>query len=81
MAGASNCSKIRLTARQQWFGQNDAPSLQTISFNTALGQERKSGVGVILFNDKNGYHSQKGIKFTYAYHLMFSRDEIAGPND
>lgn len=73
MAGASNCSKIRLTARQQWFGQDEAPSLQTISFNSALGQERKSGVGVILFNDKNGYHSQKGAKLTYAQHIRFSR--------
>ena len=29
MAGAANCTKLRLTARQQWFGQQDAPSLQT----------------------------------------------------
>ncbi len=27
MAGAANCAKIRLTARQQWFGQDDAPKL------------------------------------------------------
>ena len=29
MAGAANCAKIRLTARKQWFGQDDAPALQT----------------------------------------------------
>ena len=23
MAGASNCTKVRLTGRQQWFGQED----------------------------------------------------------
>ncbi|HTG65783.1 MAG TPA: type IX secretion system membrane protein PorP/SprF [Flavobacterium sp.] len=74
MAGASNCAKIRLTSRKQWFGQEDAPSLQTLSFNGRIGE--KAGGGIILFNDKNGYHSQKGVKFTYAYHLMFSRDEI-----
>jgi type IX secretion system PorP/SprF family membrane protein len=74
MAGAANCAKIRLTARKQWFGQEDAPQLQTLSFNGRVGE--KAGVGIILFNDKNGYHSQKGVKFTYAYHLMFSRDEI-----
>jgi hypothetical protein len=34
MAGAANCvPKIRLTARQQWFGQDEAPVLQTVSFN------------------------------------------------
>ena len=74
MAGAANCAKIRLTGRKQWFDQKDAPELQTLSFNGRVGE--KAGAGVILFNDKNGYHSQKGIKFTYAYHLMFSRDEI-----
>lgn len=37
MAGASNCAKIRLTARKQWFGQQDAPELQTLSFNGRVG--------------------------------------------
>jgi len=74
MAGAASCAKIRLTARQQWFGQEDAPALQTLSFNGRIGE--RSGAGIILMNDKNGYHSQKGMKFTYAHHLMFSRDDI-----
>ena len=74
MAGAANCDKIRITARKQWFGQMDAPSLQTFSYNGSVGE--KSGAGIIVFNDKNGYHSQKGLKLTYAHHLMFSRDEI-----
>ena len=74
MAGAANCDKIRLTARKQWFDQSDAPALQTLSYNGRVGE--RSGVGIILFNDKNGYHSQKGMKLTYAHHLMFSRDEV-----
>lgn len=28
MAGASNCAKLRVTSRKQWFGQEDAPSLK-----------------------------------------------------
>ncbi|MFY8111632.1 MAG: type IX secretion system membrane protein PorP/SprF [Flavobacterium sp.] len=74
MAGASNCAKIRLTARKQWFGQDDAPQLQTLSFNGRVSD--RAGAGIIVFNDKNGYHSQKGLKVSYAYHLLFSRDEI-----
>ena len=74
MAGAANCDKIRLTARKQWFDQSDAPALQTLSYNGRVGE--RSGVGIILFNDKNGYHSQKGMKLTYAHHIMFSRDEV-----
>ncbi len=74
MAGAANCDKLRLTGRKQWFDQEDAPELQTLSFNGRVGD--KSGAGIIVFNDKNGYHSQKGVKLTYAYHILFSRDEI-----
>src|SRR6478735_7219953 len=74
MAGAANCSKLRLTARKQWFDQEDAPALQTLSYNGRVGE--RSGVGAIVFNDVNGYHSQFGFKATYAHHIMFSRDEV-----
>jgi type IX secretion system PorP/SprF family membrane protein len=74
MAGAASCAKVRLTARQQWFGQEDAPALQTISLNGSIGE--RSGAGIIIINDKNGYHSQTGARLTYAHHLQFSRDEI-----
>lgn len=75
MAGISNCNKIRLTGRQQWFGDENAPSLQTMSINGRIG-ESPSGVGAIFFNDQNGYHSQTGAYLTYAHHLMFSRNTI-----
>lgn len=69
-AGIGNCGKIRLTARKQWFDVDNAPSLQTLSFHTKFTE--KAALGIILFNDKNGYHSQKGIQGTYAYHLNLS---------
>lgn len=74
MAGAANCAKLRATSRAQWFDQEDAPSLSTLSFNTRVGE--RSGIGAILFSDRNGYHSQRGVKLTYAHHIMFSRSEI-----
>jgi len=74
MAGAANCAKVRLTGRQQWFGQEDAPALQTLSFNGSITE--KDGMGIILINDKNGYHSQKGFRLAYAHHIMFSRDDV-----
>ena len=75
MAGVANCAKVRLTARQQWFGQDEAPSLQTLSVNGRIG-DSPSAVGAIVYNDKNGFHSQTGAYLTYAHHLMFSRNEI-----
>lgn len=66
-AGIGNCGKVRLTARTQWMGEANAPSLQTLSAHKRVGENM--GVGLILFNDKNGYHSQQGIQGTYAYHI------------
>ena len=71
-AGIGNSSKLRFTARQQWAGIADAPTLQTLSFHTRMGEESKAGYGVVLFNDKNGYHSQKGLQGAFAYHLPLS---------
>ena len=75
MAGVANCAKVRLTARKQWFGQDEAPNLQTLSINSRIG-DSQSAVGAIVYNDKNGYNSQTGAYLTYAHHLMFSRNVI-----
>ncbi len=75
-AGIGDCGKIRLTARQQWVGVKDAPSLQTASFHAKFNENSKAGYGFILFNDKNGYHSQKGIQGTYAYHLDMGSESL-----
>lgn len=74
MAGAANTGQLRLTARQQWFDQTNAPNLQTLALNLRMGEQ--SGVGAIAFNDKNGFHSQVGAYLTYAHHLNFSRSDI-----
>jgi len=71
MAGASQTGKLRLTARNQWAGVDDAPALQTASLNSRVGE--KVGVGGILYNDRNGNFSQQGFFGTFAYHLLLSR--------
>lgn len=71
MAGVGERTQVRLTARHQWFDQDDAPNLQTLSINSRVG--KRSGVGVIAYNDKNGYHSQTGGYLTYAHHIPLSR--------
>ncbi len=71
MAGASNFDQIRLTARRQWFDVEDAPNLQTLAYNSRIGE--KVGVGGIIFRDENGNFSKMGFYGSIAYHLMFSR--------
>ncbi|UYW00748.1 type IX secretion system membrane protein PorP/SprF [Flavobacterium agricola] len=72
MAGAANCAKLRITARQQWFGQPNAPQLQTLSFNSKMAEDSNSGIGLVMYNDQNGFHSQRGAKATFAHHLIFN---------
>jgi len=73
MAGIGEGGKIRGTARKQWFSVDEAPSLQTLNAHFRLG-ESNSGIGAIVFNDANGYHSQTGAKVTYAHHLKMGGD-------
>ncbi len=75
MAGIGEGGKIRATARKQWFDVDDAPSLQTINAHFRLG-DSPSGIGAIIFNDANGYHSQTGLKLTYAHHLRMGGDDV-----
>lgn len=73
MAGLGNGGKVRLTGRQQWFNVDEAPNLQTLNIQYRVPYS-PSGVGIIVFKDANGYHSQSGLKFTYAHHLDFTQD-------
>ena len=66
--------KLRMTARKQWFDQVEAPNLQTLTADLRLSE--RSGVGVTVFNDQNGYHSQKGLYLTYAHHINFNDDIV-----
>lgn len=74
MAGIGVGGKIRGTIRKQWFSVDEAPNLQTLNAHFRLG-DGPSGVGAIFFNDANGYHSQTGLKLTYAHHLKLGGDE------
>ena len=75
MAGIGVGAKIRGTIRKQWFSVEEAPNLQTLNAHFRLG-DGPSGIGAIFFNDANGYHSQTGLKLTYAHHLRMGGDDV-----
>ena len=64
--------KIRMTSRKHWLDQPNAPNLQTFSADARLND--RSGVGMILFKDENGYNAQTGLSLTYAHHINFNED-------
>ena len=64
--------KLRMTSRKHWLDQPNAPNLQTFSADARLND--RSGVGMIIFKDENGYNSQTGVSLTYAHHINFNDD-------
>lgn len=70
MAGIKNSAQFRLSTRQQWSGVEDAPSLLTFAGSARIAE--RSGLGVIAYDDKNGYHSNSGFKVTYSHFITFS---------
>jgi len=77
MAGSVDYIPVRLTARQQWVGIQDAPSTQAISAHGLLNNQ-KMGVGGYIFNDHFGPISNTGIQASYAYHIQLSGEMKLG---
>lgn len=67
-AGIGDNFRIRANGLTQWVGIKDAPDNQSLYADFRISD--RSGVGVSLYNDKNGYTRQKGAKFSFAHHLI-----------
>ena len=66
-AGIGNNVRVRLSATSQWVGLKEAPDYQSLSGDMRLGN--RSGLGLSLYNDRNGYTKQMGAKATFSHHL------------
>jgi type IX secretion system PorP/SprF family membrane protein len=69
-AGFSDVQRLRLSGVFQWVGLADAPNTQTLSFDAPVLD--RSGVGGILYNDRNGNTSQIGGQLSIAHHLTIN---------
>ncbi|WP_420592784.1 type IX secretion system membrane protein PorP/SprF [Robiginitalea biformata] len=72
-AGIGDHVKIRLNGLSQWVGIKDAPQTQSLAADARIGN--KSGLGIFLYNDKNGYTRQQGARLSFAHHLTLDRYE------
>jgi type IX secretion system PorP/SprF family membrane protein len=72
MAGSVDYAPVRITARQQWVGLNDAPATYAVSGHSKLGEAM--GVGGYVFTDVFGPVSRTGLQGSYAYHLNVGND-------
>ena len=66
-AGIGDNFRIRLNALTQWVGIQNAPDNQAVYADLRFA--RQSGLGLSLFNDRNGNTRQQGAKVSFAHHL------------
>lgn len=69
-AGIGPYFQLRVSGMEQWVGVSDAPGTQTVSLDGRFGDV--DGVGILLFNDKNGNTRQYGGQLSYAHHLTLN---------
>ena len=72
-AGIGDHVKIRLNGLSQWVGIKDAPMTESLAADARIGN--RSGLGIFLYNDRNGYTRQQGARLSFAHHLTLDRYE------
>ncbi|WP_430810187.1 MULTISPECIES: PorP/SprF family type IX secretion system membrane protein [unclassified Carboxylicivirga] len=58
--------------QKQWFGMEQAPTTQVLSFQGPLTQ--KLGIGSYFYNDRNGFYSELGLQASLSYEVMLIKD-------
>ena len=67
-AGIGDNLRIRANGLTQWVGIKDAPQNQSLYADFRVLD--RSGVGISLYNDRNGYTRQTGAKVSFAHHII-----------
>tara|TARA_R110002050_G_scaffold16652_3_gene50177 strand:- start:116 stop:1057 length:942 start_codon:yes stop_codon:yes gene_type:complete len=67
-AGIGDNLRIRANGLTQWVGVKGAPDNQSLYADFRIAD--RSGVGISLYNDKNGNTRQTGVKFSFAHHII-----------
>jgi type IX secretion system PorP/SprF family membrane protein len=67
-AGIGDNFRINLNGYKQWVNVADSPQSQALYADFRVLD--RSGVGLSIYNDKNGYTMQSGGKLTFAHHII-----------
>lgn len=67
-AGIGDNARIRANGFMQWVGIKDAPQNQALYADFRILDQ--SGVGIQVYNDKNGNTRQAGGKLSFAHHII-----------
>jgi type IX secretion system PorP/SprF family membrane protein len=70
--------KLSATAlyRNQWVNLEGAPTIQTLTVNTGF-KRNKTGVGIMISNDKLGIHRDLGLYLSYSYKIQVKNGALS----
>lgn len=75
-AGSREALSGTLVHRSQWVALPGAPTTQSLTLHTPLGITR-SGVGLMVYNDKAGPLSHTGFQGAYSYYVPLGQYRLA----
>jgi type IX secretion system PorP/SprF family membrane protein len=67
------CINAKAFQRQQWYGMEDAPTTQLLSFQATLAGNL--GSGSYVYKDKNGYNSEFGLEQAFSYEVFLKKSQ------
>lgn len=67
-AGIGDNIRIRLNGFGQWMGVKEHPQNQALYADFRVLEQ--SGVGIMLYSDRNGFTQQTGGRLTFAHHII-----------
>lgn len=71
-AGSQDQLRASAVLRNQWVNLEGAPQTQTLSAHTSLPR-KNIGLGMMLYRESIGVHSDLGLYLSYAYQIKFKR--------
>jgi len=69
VAGSNNLFISKFSYRKQWVGVEGSPSTAFLSIHGNLSQQKRIGLGAVIYTDRTGPTSRTGAQLTYAYHI------------
>lgn len=70
-AGIGDYVKVRANGFTQWVGIENAPQNQSLAADMRIHDQ--SGVGIYMYNDRNGNTRQSGGKVSFAHHIVIDK--------
>ena len=75
-AGSRDALTANITHRQQWLGFEGAPVTQVLSIHSPVNN-KKIGLGLMVFNDRIGVSRETGVTTNYAYRVRLGNGKLS----